>query len=448
MIRFQPAISRLAPALALGIVLTVVLTSVLSVPAWAQRGGTTYAIRGATVHTLAGPVIENGTVVIRNGKIAAVGASVRVPRNARTIDAKGLHVYPGLFDSFGQLGLQEVSSVPATMDTTEMGNYKPQLNAYTAIHPPSEHFPVVRANGVTHSVSAPGGGVMAGQATLIHHDGWTVEEMVIEKSIGLVVNWPALGFGGRRFGGRGRGGARQSFADRKKQYDERITELSEWIEAARHYAQVTQAGSAGNYERNLKLEALIPVIEGKLPVIVRVNGNREIKDAVKFAEEHKLKLILAGGREAWKVKDLLKEKNIPVILGTTLSSARGEDQAYDKPFTIPGELHAAGIKIAFASQGIGSQGIPRSLPYEAANAVPYGLPWEEAIKAITLYPAQILGVDDRLGSIEAGKIANLIVTTGDPLEITTEVRYLFINGKQTSTDNKHRRLYEKYRARP
>ena len=434
----------------------LVLTCLLATPALAQSRGSVYAIRGAKIHTLAGPAIENGTVVIRDGKIAAVGADVRVPRNAQVIDGTGLEVYPGLFDSFGRLGLTEVGSVPATNDANEMGRYNPQLEAYRAIHPPTEHIPVTRANGITHAVSAPGsagggfgggfstgGAGIPGQATLIGLDGWTVEEMAIERSIAMVLQWPTLQT--RSFNFATFSFTTRPFNEVKKEYEERVQEIADWIEAARHYAQATQRGSAGSTERNLKLEAMLPVIEGKLPVIVMASNKRAILDAMEFAEEHKLKIVIAGATEAWKVKDKIKEKNISLILGRTQTLPRREDDPYDRPFTAPAELSAAGIKFAFATF---DSAHARTLPHEAGNAVAYGLPWEEAIKALTLYPAQILGVDDRLGTIEAGKIANLIVTTGDPLEITTEVRYLFINGKQTSTDNKHRRLYEKYRARP
>jgi imidazolonepropionase-like amidohydrolase len=186
-------------------------------------------------------------------------------------------------------------------------------------------------------------------------------------------------------------------------------------------------------------------VRGQLPVLVMANDARDIRNAVEFTEKNKLKMILCGGGEAWKVKDLLKQKNIAVILRPTQTLPAEEDDPYDKPYAAPGELHQAGVRFAFATFDSPDS---RTLPYEAAQAVPFGLPWEEALKAITLYPAEILGVADQLGSIEPGKIANLIVTNGDPLEFTTQVRTLIINGVVTSTDNRHRQLYEEYRARP
>ncbi len=424
----------------------------LATPLAGQQAAKVYAIQGAKIYTLAGPPIEKGTVVIRDGKVAAVGKDVAVPAGAQVIDAKGLEVYPGLFDSLSQLGLTEVGAVSATVDTNELGDYNPQLVAATAVHPASEHIPVARANGITHAISAPGvsggffgggGAVIGGQASLVHLAGWVIDDMLVRRSAAMVLNWPVMAT--RTFDFSTFSVRQRPFTEVKQEYEKKVNELADWLERARHYDQAVEKGSRANFERDLKLEALIPVVKGELPVLVVANDARAIRSAVEFCEKQKLKMILAGGAEAWKVKSLLKEKNIPVILQPTQSLPREEDDPYDKPFTNPGELHAAGVKIAFASFDSSAS---RRLPYEAGNAVPFGLPHDEALRAVTLYPAQIFGVADQLGTIEAGKLANLIVTTGDPLEIQTEVRYLFIKGQLTSTDNKHRQLYEKYRQRP
>jgi imidazolonepropionase-like amidohydrolase len=443
---------RRGPALAgSGLALLFLLAAF---PAATQTAKSIYAIRGAKLHTLAGPALENATVILRDGKIAAVGRDVSVPQGAEIIDATGLQVYPGLFDSISRLGLTEVGQVSATVDLTELGEYHPQLVAATAIHPASEHIPVARANGITHAVAAPGGGgfgffgagggpVIPGQGSLIHLSGWTVEEMAIQPSVAMVMNWPTLET--RRFDFATFEFRQRPFTEVKKEYEEKIAQLEDWLEAARHYSQALEKGQPEKFDRDLKLEALARVVRGELPVMVMANERRDIQNAVEFASKHKLKLIIAGGADAWKVKDLLRERNIPVILRPTQALPSEEDDPYDKPFTNPAELHSAGVRIAFATFDSSDS---RTLPYEAAHAVPYGLPWEEAVKAITLYPAQILGVDALLGTIEVGKIANLIVTSSDPLEIQTEVRYLFIRGQLISTDNKHRRLYETYRQRP
>ncbi len=307
---------------ALGFIPALLLAAL---PAAAQQ---TYAIQGAKIFTLAGPPIENGTVVIRDGTIVAVGADVSVPSGAEVIDASGLQVYPGLFDPLSRLGLTEVGAVRATVDTSELGRYNPHLKAATAIHPASEHIPVTRANGITHAVSAPGSagggfsgrfsagsGGISGQAAVIHLAGWTIEEMAIETSVAMILSWP--GIQTRSFDFSTFGFKTKPFTEAKKEYDKRVVELEDWMEAARHYAQAAEKGAAGKVERDLKLEALVPVVQGKLLVIVMASSKRAIEDAVAFAGKHNLKIIIAGGTDAWKVKDLLKEKNIPVILART-----------------------------------------------------------------------------------------------------------------------------------
>ena len=411
------------------------------------------AIRGARVYTLAGTPIENGTVLVRDGKIAAVGQSVDVPADAELIDAKGLEVYPGIFDAISDLGLTEIGAVPATVDTTEVGAYNPQLLAMMAIHPASELIPVARANGLTHAVAAPlgggggfrggGGEVIAGQACVINLAGWTVEEMLVRRSVAMVVTWPNLQtrtFDITTFSPRER-----PFTEVKQEYDKRVDELADWLERARHYAQVMEKGSAADYDRDLKLEALVPVVRGELPVLVIANQKRAIRDAVEFCDKQKVKMILGGGSQSYQVKELLASKHIPVILGPTQELPLDEDAPYDQSYATPAQLRAAGIQIAFASFDASRA---RRLPYQAANAVAYGLPYDDALKAVTLYPAQMLGLAGELGTIEAGKIANLIVTDGDPLAIPTRIRYLIINGAITSMDNKQLELYQKYRKRP
>jgi imidazolonepropionase-like amidohydrolase len=407
-----------------------------------------YAIRGARIVTLAGEPIEKGTLVIRDGRISEVGPDVAVPAGAKIIEADGLEVYPGIMDAVSQLGLTEVGAIPVTNDTVELGDFNPQIRAATAIHPASEHIAVARANGITHAVAAPGsfsdfGGVggfgIQGQASLVNLDGWTVEEMAISQSVGMVLRWPSLET--REFDFNTFELKKLKFEDVKKKYDERVEKLGDWIEDARRYARAAAAGG----KTDLKLEALARVVRKDLPLLVVADDERDIRAAVEFASSRDLRMALLSGRDSWKVKDVLRDKGIPVILGPTLALPATEDTPYDKPFTPASELQAAGVRVIFASF---SSANSRLLPHEVGNAVAYGLPWEEGLKGITLYPAQLFGVADSLGSIEEGKTANLVVTDGDPLEIRTEVRYLFINGKLVSLENKHRGLYEKYRARP
>ncbi|MEX2300194.1 MAG: amidohydrolase family protein [Bryobacterales bacterium] len=419
--------------------------------------GKVYAIRGATIHTLAGQPIEDGTVIIQGGRITGVGSRIGVPRGAQVVNAQGLHVYPGMLDAFSYVGLTEVGAVSATNDITEKGDFNPHLQAAIAVHPASEHIPVARANGITHAVVAPGGAglplggtgrgtppVIPGEASLMNLNGWTWEEMLVDPAIGMVLTWPTIDMPRRfNFGPPEDEPSDPSFRKAEEKYEERVAEIETWLEASRHYGRAKQAGSLEAPDS--KLEALLPVVEGRQRVIVVANAARAIRNAVAFCQKHKLKMVLAGGAEAWKEKKLLSEKKIPVILGPTQAIPEEEDDPYDKLYSAPGELHEAGIKIAFGSFNSSDS---RLLPYEAAMGVPFGLPREEALNAITRNPAEILGIADRFGTVEEGKVANLIVTDGDPLSITTEVRYLFIQGELTPTDNKHQQLYEKYLARP
>ena len=416
-----------------------------------SQSPTSYALTHAKVFTLAGAAIEDGTVLIRDGKIAAVGAGVQIPPDAQVIDAKGLQVYPGMFDAITQMGLREIGAVSATVDASETGNYNPDVVAATAVSPSSEHIPVTRAAGITEVLAVPasGGldffgssGIIGGQASAIHLAGWTIDEMLIKKSAAMVVNWPEIETHTFDFSTFSR--KEKPYSEAKQEYDKQVNELTDWVDRARHYAQAMDKGSGAKFNRDVKLEALVPVIRGELPLLVFADRSREIRNAVEFCDKQQLKMILAGGTEAYKVKDLLRSKGIPVILRPMLTLPLDEDDPYDRLLSQPAELAAADVKFAIASF---DNSFARRLGQNAANAVAHGLAYEQALKAVTLYPAQIFGLDKQVGTIEQGKIANIIVTNGDPLELTTDVKYLFINGQPTSLDNRHLRLYEKYSKR-
>lgn len=421
-------------------------------PASAQSQPSAYAITHAKIFTVSGAPIEDGTLVIRGGKITAVGASVEVPSDAKVIDGKGLQVYPGLFDAVTQMGLSEISAVNATVDSSETGSYNPDVVAATAISPSSEHIPVTRAAGITEVLAVPGSGgfdfsgsrgVIGGQASAIHLSGWTINEMLLKKSVVMVLNWPQIAT--RTFDLSTFSTREKPYTEAKEEYEKAVAELTDLLDKARHYAFTLEHEKAADFERDVKLEALAPVVRGQLPLLVVADRARDIRNAVEYADKYNLKIILGGGSEAHKVKDLLRSKGVPVILRPPLTLPREEDDPYDTLLTQPAELAQAGVKFAIASF---DNSFARRLGQNAANAVAHGLPYEEGLKSVTLYPAQILGLADQVGTLDTGKIANVIVTDGDPLELTTDVRYLFIKGQLTSRDNKHQRLYEKYLNRP
>lgn len=423
---------------------TLGAAAALLIAASAAPAQETLVIRGGTVHPITGPEFV-GTVVVRDGKIAAAGPNVEAPAGARVIDATGLHVYPGLFDAGSTLGLTEIGAVDVTNDYRELGDFTPHLQARTAVHPASEHIPVARANGITHTVTLPGGGGgnggFRGQGSAFSLDGWTIEEMEIEAGVAMVLDWPSI---------RTRELDRSTFTFRdrpykeaKEEYDRAVHRLASWLAAARDYDRAVSGGA--KIRPDSRLAALARVTRGEIPVVARVYTERDIRAVVAFAEEQGIRLIIAGGSQAYRVADLLAEKKIPVILGPTQALPTETDAPYDEAYANPGKLHAAGVRIAFATF---SSSDSRTLPYEAAMAIPYGLPRDAALRAVTLNAAEFFGIADRIGSIEAGKIANLIVTDGDPLEITTQVRHLIIGGREVDTMNRHRELYEKHRSRP
>lgn len=399
-----------------------------------------YAIVGATIYPVTKPPIENGIVLIEDGRIKAVGKDIPVPKDAVVINAKGLRVYPGLIDAGSVLGLTEISAVRATVDTSESGEFQPDLQAIVAVNPASEHFAVTRFVGITAALTRPTGGIISGQSAVIHLAGWTPDEMCIKNPVALHINVPE-GLG-----------ALPSFARLMLQPEElqrlqeeggaRLRRLREFLERARHYAEAKAKGAGQVFDP--RLEAMMPYVTGKLPVIFHTNSTRGIRTALQLAEQFGLKAVIAGGRDAWKVADLLAQKKVPVIVGSLWTLPSSDYDPYDAPWANPALLHRAGVKIAFQSA---SAATSRDLPYQVGVACAFGLPYEEALKAVTINAAEILGVDNLLGSIEPGKLANLIVTDGDPLEIVTQVHYLFIAGKPIPLESRHTRLYLQYRQR-
>lgn len=399
----------------------------------------TFLIRGVTVHPVTSPKIENATLLVVDGKIADIGPKIAVPKGTRIIEGKGLHVYPGMIDSATAVGLSEISSVRETSDTTELGDFKPQLRTAIAVNPASEHIPVIRANGIVAAMALPDGGIISGQASLMHLDGWTWEEMAVRLDAALVLDFPTPSAPRLRFGAEPSG-----FAESRRAYEDRLKQLRDYFDQARAYQKAKAAATPG-FRTNLAFEAMIPVLERKIPVMIIASRERAIRDAVAWAEREKIRPVLVAVRRPGSMLAELKAKNIPVILAPTQDLPLEQDDPYDEAYSVPVELYKAGVKFAFGS--FGNQ-FARNLPYQAASAVPFGLPYEEALKSVTLNPAQIWGVDTQMGSVEKGKWANLMLTDGDPLEVRTQVKRLFIKGREVDLESKHTRLYKRYLARP
>jgi imidazolonepropionase-like amidohydrolase len=396
------------------------------------------ALVGGTVHPVSGPDIPGGTVLFDHGRITAVGSTVELPAGTEKIDVHGKDVYPGLIDSRSTIGLVEVDAVRATNDVAETGDINPNIHAEVAVNPESELIPVTRANGITTAAVFPDGGLLPGTCAAMNLDGWTWDAMTLRAPAGLVVNWPTMtvqkGWWERR-----------SEEDQMKARDKSLRTIRDAFRDARAYLRAKQAEAGKDipfHKTDLRWEAMIPVLEGKVPVFVNADELSQIESAVAWAGEEHLRIVIMGGYDSPRAVPLLKAAGVSVIVGPVYRTPLRSWEPYDWQFTIARKLQEGGVKFAIAGDGSASN--ERNLPFHAAVSAAYGLPRGEALRAITLSAAEVLGIADRVGSIETGKDANLIVTNGDPLDEPTATELEFIQGKKVELTSKHTRLFDKY----
>ena len=397
------------------------------------------AIKGATIHPVSGPDIPSGTIVFDNGKITAIGADAAIPAGAEVIDGAGKHVYPGLINANTVLGLVEIGAVRATVDVEEAGAINPNVRSITSVNPDSELIPVARSAGVLTALSVPEGGIISGQSAVLRLDGWTPEEMTVLSPAAMHLRWPNLTIDRRPR-------ARKSVKDQQKEIEKAQKQIRDAFQIARSYWQARK-NPGPDFKTDLRWEALMPVFDGKLPLFVHASTLAQIETALAWAKEMQLKIVLVDGDDAWRVAAQLKESDTPVVLGPATSLPPRRDDDYDSAWSSAANLQKAGVRLCIASNGRGAETNERNVGYEAGLAAGYGLPKEEALKAVTIYPAQILGVADRLGSLETGKAATLIVTNGDPLDFPTQVEAAFIDGRKIDLSNRQTRLRDKYREK-
>jgi len=428
----------------LAFIVVVALTVALFAGPAGDQDARAILIKNATIIPVIGERIESGQLLIQNGKIAGLGKNLTAPADALVIDAAGQFVYPGFIDGYSHFGLLEISSIGGTSDVREMGKENPELKAAWGINPASVHFGTSRVNGTTAALVAPTGGTFPGQSALVRMDGWTVAEMAIKETATSFINFPMTP---RPAGGEGGGQQQESKVDVTSKL---VDKIKEYLKEARRYFDLKKAAAADPKLKapalNRKYEALAAVLDGTLPVIISVEKEKDIELAIKFVKDEKLTAIFRGCSQGFKVAQKIKESGIPVIIDSLYVGPTEPEDGYDAPFRNAGELVKAGVMICFSSGD--DPGFGKDLPYHAARAVAFGLDHEEAIKALTINPARIFGLEARLGSLEPGKDADLFITTGDPLDARSEVKHLFIGGRHIDMKNYWDNLYEKYKARP
>jgi imidazolonepropionase-like amidohydrolase len=394
-----------------------------------------FALTNATIQTVTKGVVQ-GTIVLQDGKIAALGANVTVPANAKVIDCKGLTLYPGFIDGGSKVGIGEISAVSVSNDYDEVGELAPQMQALTAVNPSSPAVAVTRVGGVTTSLIVPGGtGRFPGTAALINLVGYTPDQMYTGFK-GVVLDFPTAG-GGSRFDQR-------SEEDRKKDEEKAQKRLNDiWAQAVL-YSKIDSA-TAGKPDYNPEMAALLPVVRGQQTLLVEVDKAEDIESAIKWVQARKIKkVIFTGVAEGWRVADKLAKANIPVITGPVIDLPTRSADRYDRAYANPGLLKKAGVKVAIRSNSTENG---RNLPFHAGFAAAYGLGKEEALRAITIVPAELLGVADHLGSLEVGKSATLFASTGDPMEPKSQIVHVFIDGWQVPLDSRHIQLYQEFLKR-
>ena len=390
----------------------------------------TFALTNARIETITNGTIENGTVVLRDGNIEAVGANVAAPSDSEVIDCSGLTIYPGMIDGGTRLGLQEIGSLPETVDHDEIGDIRPQMQALTAVNPSSVSIPITRVSGVTTVLTSPSGGIMPGTAALINLHGYTPDQMYAGFK-GVVLNFPSSARSGRS--------DHRTDEDIEKQFDEALENLNETWEQAVLFERIDGNGGSDLYQP--EMAALTAVVRREAPLLIEVNAAKDIEKALEWIEEKEIDAVLTGVAEGWRVADKIASAGIPVITGPVLTTPSRNYDRYDAAYRNAGWMHDAGVTVAIRSQEVENV---RNLPFNAGFAAVYGMGREAALEAVTIVPARIFGVEDRLGSIEVGKAATLFVADGDPFEPKTDIVHLFIGGYRIPLESRHISLYNEF----
>ena len=398
-------------------------------------------IKGATIHTVSNGILENADILFENGKIISIGHEMSITYETEVIDAAGQHVFPGLISAGSTIGLQEIGAVRATRDYSEVGEMNPNVRANVSYHSDSELIPISRSNGILLALSVPRSGRISGTSSLMMLDGWTWEDATLKHPVGLHLFWPSMDQPKEK---RKKKVKDNEVADSRLKSIQKIDNL---FQDARAYMKLKEKNSS-SYKHDLRLDGILPVITGDIPVFIHANEVRQIEAAVYWADRQNVAMVLVGGKDSWRVTTLLNERDIPVIYTQTHSTPMRRFEQYDQAFITPYQLYKAGVKFCISNSESPFQ-TPhiRNLPNHAAKAASYGLPWDESLRSITLSSAEILGVSDRIGSLETGKDATLFIADGDILDIRSQVSRAFIQGRKVDMNDRHKMLESKYRTK-
>ena len=417
---------------------TVSISANEQIPAPPQKNP--ILLKNGLIHTVSNGIVE-GSILFDKGKILRIAKYITPPENCEVIDLGGKHVYPGMIAAVSGLGLVEINAVAVTNDHSERGDFNPNVRTNVAFNPDSEIIPTTRSNGILIANVIPASGLVSGQSSVMMLDGWTWENATLSFPSGLHINWPNMNSSSRT----------DNDKKRLKAARQQLDNLEKMIKDARAYARLRQTKSrlAENYHsEDLRWESMIPYVEKKLPIFVHANEVRQIEASISWANRHNLEIIIVGGKDAWRTTDLLVKNRIPIVYEgvTSLPYRRYED--YDQAYKTPSILYEKGVQFCISDYGYAGRAEQiRNLPYQASMAASYGLPKKAALRAVTLSVAEILGIDEKVGSLDEGKDATLFISDGDPLEIRTNIIQAYIQGKKIDMGDRHKSLYSKYKEK-
>ena len=401
-------------------------------------------LRGGTLHTVTGDVLEEHDLLFAEGKIITIDEQIQPSPETDVLDIYGKHVIPGFIAGYTRIGLTEISAVKQTNDHSEIGEINPNVRANVAYNPDSDLIPVTRSNGVLTVNSAPTSGRIAGQSSVMYMDGWTWEDATLKHPSALNLNWPSMRFDFRK-------DAKKKEKEQREGYNKAIREMDLLVRDVRayyHRKNAKERKAEHKQKSDLRLESMIPFIVFKEPIHIKANNVRQIEAAVKWSTKHDLNIVIVGGGDAWRIPEILVEKNIPIILLGVQNTPRRRFEPVHTPYRVPAMLQKSGVHFCISlDPGYPMDGHVRTLPDEAMRAASWGLTKDQALRAITLSAAEILGVDERIGSLDLGKDATFFISDNEPLTQSNHPTKAFIQGKEIDLSDRQKDLWEKYKEK-